>query len=132
MTIRSLSDIEEMEAIPLASRDLPASTYAAIAAATARTPDARALTYIPDAKRFDRAFTWTYSDLPVEITRAANAFRNLGVTAENPVAYVLPNLPETHFTIWVAKRQASPWRSIHCSSRRRSPTSCASPGRGFS
>ena len=35
-----------------------------------------------------------------EITRAANMFGALGVTRDAPVAFVLPNLPETHFTIW--------------------------------
>ncbi|WP_276327673.1 AMP-binding protein [Bradyrhizobium erythrophlei] len=35
-----------------------------------------------------------------EITRSANALHALGVSADHSVAYVLPNLPETHFTIW--------------------------------
>ena len=35
-----------------------------------------------------------------DITRAANAFHAFGVSADHPVAFVLPNLPETHFTIW--------------------------------
>ena len=61
MTIRSLSDIEAMEASPLAARNLPPGTYVAIAAAATRTPDAQALTYIPEATRFERSFTWTYS-----------------------------------------------------------------------
>ncbi|HTO63481.1 MAG TPA: hypothetical protein VMM15_19735 [Bradyrhizobium sp.] len=39
-------------------------------------------------------------ELLAEITRAANALSAFGVNAEHPVAYVLPNLPETHFTIW--------------------------------
>ena len=34
------------------------------------------------------------------MTRAANLFAAHGVAADRPVAYVLPNLPETHFTIW--------------------------------
>ena len=34
------------------------------------------------------------------MTRAANAFHTFGVTSDHPVAFVLPNLPETHFTIW--------------------------------
>ncbi len=43
---------------------------------------------------------WTYAELLADVTRAANAFHELGVTPENPVAFVLPNLPETHFVIW--------------------------------
>ena len=34
------------------------------------------------------------------MTRAANVFAALGVAADRPVAYVLPNLPDTHFAIW--------------------------------
>ena len=52
------------------------------------------------ADSYTRSFTWTYAELLAEITRAANAFHALGVSADHPVAFVLPNLPETHFTIW--------------------------------
>ena len=34
------------------------------------------------------------------MTRAANLFAALGVATDRPAAFVLPNLPETHFTIW--------------------------------
>ena len=34
------------------------------------------------------------------VTQAANAFHRLGVRASDTVAYLLPNLPQTHFTIW--------------------------------
>ena len=42
----------------------------------------------------------TYADLVADVTRAANVFAALGVAADRPVAYVLPNFPETHFAIW--------------------------------
>jgi fatty-acyl-CoA synthase len=34
------------------------------------------------------------------VTRAANVFAALGVATDRPAAFVLPNLPETHFTLW--------------------------------
>jgi acyl-CoA synthetase (AMP-forming)/AMP-acid ligase II len=52
------------------------------------------------AESFERTHTWSYAELLGEITRAANMFGALSVTGDAPVAFVLPDLPETHFTIW--------------------------------
>jgi fatty-acyl-CoA synthase len=95
-----MADIAAIEHVPLADRRLPESTYAALVASAARTPDAKALSFFLTASGYDRSRTWTYRELVAEVTRAANVFHGLGVTAEHPVAFVLPNLPETHFTIW--------------------------------
>src|SRR5271165_221655 len=100
MTIRNLSDIEALEAQPLSSHRLPRTSYEALAATAARTPDAKALSFFLSADALAQAFVWTYAELLADVTRAANAFHELGVTPERPVAFVLPNLPETHFVIW--------------------------------
>jgi fatty-acyl-CoA synthase len=68
--------------------------------AAQRTADAKALSFFPSADRLDETHVWTYSELIADITRAANAFAAFGVASDRPVAFVLPNLPETHFTIW--------------------------------
>ena len=98
--LRSIADIEAIEAQPLASWALPELTYEAIAATARRTPGAQALSFFAKADSHKRTFTWSYAELLADITRAANAFHAFGVDAEHPVAFVLPNLPETHFTIW--------------------------------
>ena len=100
MAIRNMSDIDAFEATPRAARALPETTYAALLASAQRTPGAKALSFFLSADHFDRAQVWTYAELLADVTRAANAFHTLGVTPEHPVAFVLPNLPETHFTIW--------------------------------
>jgi fatty-acyl-CoA synthase len=100
MPIRRLDDIRALEAQSLDPAALPASTYDALHEAARRTPSATALSFFLDADRFDRAHRWTYDELFADITRAANAFHALGVTQDDVVAFVLPNLPETHFTIW--------------------------------
>src|SRR5271166_6459982 len=97
LPIRNQSDIE---AIPLSERALPESSYAALVDASKRSPDAEALSFFLSADRLDEAHVWTYAELVADVTRAANVFAALGVAAERPVAYVLPNLPETHFAIW--------------------------------
>ena len=100
MAIRDLSDIAAIEAVPLAERGLPQSSYAALAGSAKRTPDAKALSFILSADRLDATHVWTYAELFADVTRAANAFVTCGIATDRPVAFVLPNLPETHFTIW--------------------------------
>jgi len=100
MGIRTLADIEAIESVPLAERALPASTYAALERSARQWPKEKALSFFAQAASFAQPVTWTYAELFAEVTRAANAFHAMGVGPEAPVAYVLPNLPETHFTIW--------------------------------
>lgn len=100
MLIRNIADIHAMEATPLSDRALPRSTFEAITNAAECTPNAKALSFFLTAETYDRPVTWSYVELLADITRAANTFRNLGVDADHPVAFVLPNLPEAHFTIW--------------------------------
>ena len=100
MPIRNFADVQAFEAEPLARRALPRSTYDALAASAKRWPDAKALSFFLTADTYEHTLTWTYADLLVDVTRAANLLHELGVDADHPVAFVLPNLPETHFAIW--------------------------------
>ena len=100
MAVRNRSDIAAIEAVPLIERNLPESTYATLLASAKRNPDAPALTFLPSADNLDATHVWTYAELVADVTRAANLFAALGVATDRPVAFVLPNLPETHFTIW--------------------------------
>ena len=100
MPIRNFADVQASEAEPLARRALPRSTYDALAASAKRWPDAKALSFFLTADTYEHTVTWTYADLLVDVARAANLLHELGVDADHPVAFVLPNLPETHFAIW--------------------------------
>jgi fatty-acyl-CoA synthase len=100
MSARTLSDIEEIEKIPLSARQLPSSTYAALKAQAEKTPERPALTFFFDAANYDRVHKWNYRQLFADITRAANALTYLGLKRDEVVAFILPNLPETHFAIW--------------------------------
>ncbi|MBR8145670.1 acyl-CoA synthetase [Burkholderia sp. AU19243] len=80
--------------------DLPASTYAMIRAGADIDPCAPALSFFADARTHRDVRRWTYRELLRDITRTANLFVRLGVRADSVIAYVLPNLPETHFVIW--------------------------------
>lgn len=98
--MKAVGSIADVLAIEAASARPPSSTHEAIRLAALRTPDAPALTFFMDAARFAESETWTYRDLLDRIDRTADAFRALGLGTDEVVAYVLPNLPETHFVVW--------------------------------
>src|SRR5580704_12853318 len=80
--------------------DLPSSTYEMICRGAAINPVAPALSFFATADDHRNAECRTYSELVRDVTRTANMFARLGVQRDSVVAYVLPNLPETHFVIW--------------------------------
>ncbi|MCP3725045.1 acyl-CoA synthetase [Paraburkholderia sp. CNPSo 3272] len=80
--------------------DLPSSTYELICRGAAINPSAPALSFFATTNDYATPERWTYSELVRDITRTANMLSRLGVQRDTVVAYVLPNLPETHFVIW--------------------------------
>lgn len=98
--IRSLADIQSIEQIPLAQRDLPSSTYQLIQRSAQRAPDATALTFLLQATADEHPFTLSYRELFGKITQTANAFHRLGLGKDHVVSFLLPNLPHTHYSIW--------------------------------
>jgi fatty-acyl-CoA synthase len=97
--VANLSDVEAIEARGW-PQDVPASTYEAIRRTADRIPSAPALSFFLTADQHRTPETWTYQQLLGEINRAANAFHSLAADEDTVIAYVLPNLPETHFVIW--------------------------------
>jgi fatty-acyl-CoA synthase len=100
MVVQTLNDIESLERVPLSERGLASSTYEALRQAAECSPQAPALSFFADAADFKRTYEWNYSQLFADITRAANAFHDLGIKPGEVLAFILPNLPETHFTLW--------------------------------
>ncbi|WP_248323777.1 MULTISPECIES: acyl-CoA synthetase [unclassified Caballeronia] len=82
---------------------LPSSTYEMICRGAAIDPSAPALSFFATVESYRAADCWTYGDLMRDITRTANMFARMGVQRDSVVAYLLPNLPETHFVIWGAE-----------------------------
>ena len=97
--IANQGDILAIEARGMPA-DLPTSTYEMIRRGAAINPSAPALSFFLRAADHRKAQTWTYRELVRDITRTANLFTRLGIRRDEVVAYVLPNLPETHFVIW--------------------------------
>lgn len=103
MTLRNLSDIEAFERRPLAHADLPRSTYEMLARSESLHATLPALSFFSSMQTFRAPATWTYGELMQEIRRFANALHASGYRQHDVVAYVLPNLPETHFVLWGAQ-----------------------------
>ncbi len=102
--LRTMADIEALEVVPIEDRLAGLdSTYDVLRRAARLHPDAPALAYVPDGDSTALAVEWSYAGLLARVTQAANAFHRLGVGPGDVVSYVLPNLPETHVTIWGAQ-----------------------------
>ncbi|MCT4557293.1 MAG: acyl-CoA synthetase [Pelagimonas sp.] len=100
------AEIAAFEKPPLSEHNLPRSTYEALQRGAALDPNAPALSFFLKGGDYARAKTISHGDLLAKVTQTANAFRKLGMGREDVVAYVLPNLPETHYTIWGASAAA--------------------------
>lgn len=107
--VKTISDIEQIESVPLAEHHLPISTYEAIRQVAQIQPDSQAIRYIEngdewkiarDSGRTDVSRDITYAQLMKSINRTANLFRSLGVGDKDVVSMVLPNTPEAHFVLW--------------------------------
>ncbi len=97
--VANQADVDAIETRGLPT-DLPGSTYEAIRHAASAFPEAPALSFFLRTADHARPETWNYRELFAEITRAANLFHSLEADRDSVIAYVLPNLPETHFVIW--------------------------------
>ena len=100
MKVATYDDVLAIERTPLAERNIPSTPYAMLRAGAAIAPDAPALTFFAQASRFTEATVWSHRELVHRITQAGNLFRRLGVERGDAVAFILPNLPETHLAIW--------------------------------
>jgi fatty-acyl-CoA synthase len=92
--------MSDVVAIERTGPTLPTSTYEMIGQAAAAYADAPALSFFLRAQDHDRPLTWDYATLFAKITATANFFHSLGIGKDDVIAFVLPNLPETHLTIW--------------------------------
>lgn len=90
-TFETPEDVERIEAVPLADRDLPATTYQVVRRAAGQWPDRVAVSVMPDAARWREAVSLTYGELLDGVDRVAIALVRRGVTPTTPVAIVAPN-----------------------------------------
>ena len=87
-------DLEAIEAVPLADRGLPASTYAALARAAELWPDRTAAICLPDAERWEEPSGRTFAELLADVHRAAGVLAGFQVRRRTAVALLSPNCEE--------------------------------------
>jgi len=80
--------------------DQASSTYELIQRGAAIDPQAPALSFFLQTSEHRKPEVWRYGQLLARITQTANFFHELGLDKDSVIAFVLPNLPETHFVIW--------------------------------
>ena len=73
------TDLPAIEAVPLADRGLPESTYAMVQRARRLHGDRIALRLLPAATAFDDAVTWSYGALADRVDQIAHALLALGI-----------------------------------------------------
>lgn len=100
INIATLNDIEAIEQHDIKTLATYSSTYALLASSAAQHQDKCALRFLLGGSADEDAFTYSYRDLFKAVTQTANALHALGVEASDTVSCLLPNLPQTHFTIW--------------------------------
>lgn len=84
-------DLPAIEAVPLAERGLPESTYALLARAARLWPERTAISVLPDATRWREPVDRTFAGLLADVHRYANLLRQLGVRHGDAVALMSPN-----------------------------------------
>ena len=87
----SPEDLAAIEAVPLADRGLPASTYALLSRSAAEHPDRTALLVMPDGARWRSPLRLGYAELLERVTREANALTSLGVRRTDAVGLLSVN-----------------------------------------
>jgi len=76
------------------------NTYQAIQARATRLPDKTAISFFLKGQDYASGFEIKYNELLAKINQTANFLHGLGLTEDDVVAFILPNLPETHYVMW--------------------------------
>ena len=97
------ADVRAFEQVPYRDRIAAESTYDAIKLAAARTPDAPAIQFLPNADPSDQPIVMSYRDFVARVTQAANMFHALGVGPKDVVSFLLPLVPDAFVTLFGAE-----------------------------
>ena len=101
--IRTLADVEAMEATPLANRNLPNNIHEFFMRSAQNYGDKDALRFFLQATAYQQTVRYSYRDLLAKIRQTANMLNGLGVGPKDTVSYVLPNTPQTYFSLYGAE-----------------------------
>ena len=97
--IRSMADIKAIERTPLDDANDVWTTRDLILSSARTFADKTAFHFLTEGNADEAPLTVGYRELGERLVQAANMFHAMGVGAHDTVAYLLPNLPETIYTI---------------------------------
>jgi fatty-acyl-CoA synthase len=100
MIIRTLKDIERIEAIPWQERLSARTTYDLICQGAALDRDAPAIVYIRSAQAYDQPQVIRYREFLAKIRQTANLLHDLGIGPTDVISLLLPSIPQTHYALW--------------------------------
>ncbi|WP_415921146.1 acyl-CoA synthetase [Tateyamaria sp. SN6-1] len=100
MTFAGIADRDAIQnEMPWEERNVPKTLYGMISDTAGKFPQHNAISYQIFSDPKSKAETLTWTQLKDRTTQAANLFRNLGIGADDVVAYILPNATETVLTL---------------------------------
>lgn len=85
------ADLDAIEAVPLAQRGLPATTYETLTRAATHWPDRNALRVLPSAAHWQTVHERTFAQLLTDVHRVANLLHDKGIRRTDAVAIMSPN-----------------------------------------
>lgn len=99
--IRSMADVEALEKSLNFDDLMPfETTYDAIKAGAQKDPSKTAISFFLSGAEYENHTDISYRELLAKINQSANFFHCLGLKSDDVIAFILPNLPETHYVIW--------------------------------
>lgn len=99
--VRTLADVQAIEAQPYESFMPWQGLYEALQASAERFNNQPAMTLLSDDSH-EVATAWSYRQLLEQVARVGNAFRELTDGAQPRVAMLLPAVPQAYATLWGA------------------------------
>ena len=98
--VRSLADVQRIEATPLAEALTVGSTYELFCNSARTFGDKTALTFLKSADPDEAPVRWSFAELLVGIHQTANLLHRLGLASTDAVAVLLPGCLEYHLALW--------------------------------
>lgn len=102
MTLRTERDVQDYEREQALELRIPSNVYGLFSSSAFRYGDRPALSMVMSGADDEEIVPVSYGELHRNITRAANLFASVGGSGVG-VAYILPTLLETHYTLWGAE-----------------------------
>lgn len=100
--VQSMDDIEKIEKLSN-QKPYPSSFYQGLVDSAEDNPNESALSYFLLASDYKKPIVYTYTQVLKEVNQLSNLLFDLGIRSTDPVALILPNMPEACFALVAAQ-----------------------------